>query len=109
MRLNTMRCRNPGPSILLGKETLSSLPSGKGRDEQGNLTLRLWWGGSLKLREAGPTRGGRKHLDRLPGEGALLVLSLWRDSSTGARPLSGAAVAVAVAVASGNPGRGPAM
>lgn len=60
---------NPGPSILLGKAlkggtdtwlsvdstalSLRSLSSGNGRDEQRNLTLRLWQGGSLKLSEAG--------------------------------------------------------
>lgn len=112
---------HPGPSILLGKAleggtdtwlsadstalSLRSFSSGNGRDEQRNLTLRLWQGGSLKLSKAGPTRGGRKYLDRLPGEGALLDLSLWRDSSDGARPLSRVA---AVAVA-GNPGMGPTM
>lgn len=121
MGLNTVHCANPEPSILLGKArkggrdtqrsvgntALSprSLPSGKGRDEQSHLSLCLWWGGSLKLREVGPTRGGREHLDRLPGEAALLVLPLWRDSSPRARPLS----RDEVAAVAGNPGLGPVM
>lgn len=81
MGLNTMRYAEPwtqhplreGDTQLRAGSTalsLSSLPSGKGRDEQSKWTLRLWWSVSLKLREAGPTRGGRKHLDRLLGEGA---------------------------------------
>lgn len=85
--------------------SLRNLSSGNGRDKQRNLTLRLWQGDSLQLSKAGPTGGGRKHLDRLPGEGTLLVLSLWRDSSGGARPLS----RVAAAAVAGNPGMGPTM